>query len=96
MVEIMTLPVPETGKSKATYGEEDGSDAEVLKLLEMIKSASKLGLIHESVDVDSVGVYTRSWFAWANSVFAQMVLDLAERRPEVVFGKGGRKYVVGP
>jgi meiotically up-regulated gene 157 (Mug157) protein len=87
MVEIMTLPLV-----KGEGGEEAGR---ILELLEMIKSASKLGLIHESVDVENVGVYTRSWFAWANSVFAQMVLDLAERRPEVVFGKGGRRFVVG-
>jgi meiotically up-regulated gene 157 (Mug157) protein len=83
MVEVMTLPV--TGEH----------DEEILELLELIKKASPLGLIHESVDVEDVRVYTRSWFAWANSVAAQMVLDLAERRPEILFGKGGKRYVVG-
>jgi meiotically up-regulated gene 157 (Mug157) protein len=53
-----------------------------------------LGLIHESVNVNSVRDYTRSWFAWANSVFAQTVLDLAERKPHLLFGKGAEAYVV--
>jgi meiotically up-regulated gene 157 (Mug157) protein len=71
------------------------NNTEIRSLLEMVKKVSPLGLIHESVDVDLPGRYTRSWFAWANSVFAQCILDLAERKPEVLFGKGGKKYVAG-
>lgn len=70
-------------------------DAEITELLEAVKQASPLGLVHESVNVDRVRDYTRSWFAWANSVFAQTILDVAERKPEVLFGKGGKAYVVG-
>ncbi|GAB7362246.1 hypothetical protein MBLNU230_g2271t1 [Neophaeotheca triangularis] len=69
-------------------------EAEVSMLLEKVKKASPLGLIHESVNVQRVAVYTRSWFAWANSVFAQTVLDLAERMPGVLFGDGEGAYVV--
>jgi meiotically up-regulated gene 157 (Mug157) protein len=36
-----------------------------------------------------------SWFAWANSVFAQTILDVAERKPHLLFGSGGKPYVVG-
>lgn len=35
------------------------------------------------------------WFAWANSVFAQAVLDVAARMPAVLFGEGAEPYVVG-
>ncbi|KAB8416424.1 hypothetical protein FH972_024943 [Carpinus fangiana] len=69
-------------------------DAEITANLDMVKRASALGLVHESVNVNSVRDYTRSWFAWANSVFAQTILDLAHRRPEVLFGKGGKAYTV--
>ena len=70
-------------------------DAEIEKLLKSVKEASPLGLIHESVNVDRLRDYTRSWFAWANSVFAQTILDIAERKPHILFGPGAEKYVVG-
>ncbi|EMC91598.1 glycoside hydrolase family 125 protein [Baudoinia panamericana UAMH 10762] len=69
-------------------------DNEIKELLENVKRASPLGLIHESVNVDRVKEYTRSWFAWANSVFAQTILDLAERKPHLLFGEGAKAYVV--
>ena len=70
-------------------------DAEIERLLNYVKEASPLGLVHESVNVDRVRDYTRSWFAWANSVFAQTILDIAERKPHILFGAGAEKYVVG-
>lgn len=70
-------------------------DAEIMDSLSMVRNASQLGLVHESVNVNYVGSYTRSWFAWANSVFAQTVLDLAARKPELIFKKGYGAYKVG-
>ena len=70
-------------------------DEEISKLLKWVKEASPLGLIHESVNVDRVRDYTRSWFAWANSVFAQTILDIAERKPHLLFGEGAQKYIAG-
>ena len=70
-------------------------DDEIKGLLKSVKEAAPLGLIHESVNVDRLKDYTRSWFAWANSVFAQTILDIAERKPHLLFGPGAEKYVVG-
>jgi len=70
-------------------------DDEIMKCLAAVKKVSPLGLIHESVNVQSGKSYTRSWFAWANSVFAQTVLDLAQRKPHLLFGKGAEAYTVG-
>ncbi|RMX88176.1 hypothetical protein D0868_14861 [Hortaea werneckii] len=70
-------------------------DDEIMSLLEAVKRASPLGLVHESVNVERVKDYTRSWFAWANSVFAQTILDVAERKPHLLFGPGGKAYYVG-
>lgn len=60
-------------------------DEEILELLGSVLNASRLGLIHESVDVNWPTSYTRSWFAWANGVFAETILDLARRKPHLVF-----------
>ncbi|KAL9059613.1 MAG: hypothetical protein Q9162_001118 [Coniocarpon cinnabarinum] len=70
-------------------------DDSIMENLALVKKASALGLIHESVNVDSVRDYTRSWFAWANSVFAQTILDLAQRKPELLFGDGAKPYILG-
>jgi meiotically up-regulated gene 157 (Mug157) protein len=69
-------------------------DEEIKECLEKVKSVSLLGLVHESINVNRGRDYTRSWFAWANSVFAQTVLDLAERKPELLFGEGKGPYVI--
>jgi meiotically up-regulated gene 157 (Mug157) protein len=70
------------------------SDEEIKKCLGLVKNASMNGLIHESINVDVSSDYTRSWFAWANSVFAQTVLDLAKRKPHLLFGEGAEAYVL--
>jgi len=70
-------------------------DAEITECLDLVlQSASKRGLVHESVDVNLISQYTRSWFAWANGVFAVTVLDLAKRKPHLIFGKGAAAYEV--
>lgn len=70
-------------------------DSEIKTLLAAVKQASPLGLVHESVNVEEIRDYTRSWFAWANSVFAQTILDIAERKPHLLFGEGADKYIIG-
>lgn len=72
---------------------------EILDCLGRVKNISVFGLINESVDVHhGVGStgdgMTRSWFAWANSVFARTILWLAEEKPELILEKRG-KYKLG-
>lgn len=69
------------------------SDAEIAKCINMVRDSSRLGLVHESIDVNNIHEYTRPWFAWANSVFAQTVLKIAAERPHIIFGKGAEAYV---
>ncbi|KAK0661855.1 Meiotically up-regulated gene 157 protein [Lasiodiplodia hormozganensis] len=69
-------------------------DEEITEAINYVKAASKLGLVHESVDVNYLKSYTRPWFAWANSVFAQTILDLAERKPHLLFGHGSKPYKI--
>ncbi|KAI4152577.1 MAG: hypothetical protein LQ341_000684 [Variospora aurantia] len=70
-------------------------DDEISDALKAVRSSSRLGLVHESIHVDRVTEYTRSWFAWANSVFAQTILDVAARKPHLLFGQGAEPYEIG-
>ena len=44
------------------------------------------GLMHESFDPDAPERYTRSWFAWANSMFGELIHALYDegRLPDVL------------
>jgi hypothetical protein len=42
------------------------------------------GFMHEAFDQDDPARYTRPWFAWANSLFGELVAGLADRRPELL------------
>ncbi|OIW32155.1 hypothetical protein CONLIGDRAFT_255633 [Coniochaeta ligniaria NRRL 30616] len=64
------------------------NDTEIAECLESVLRVSHLGLIHESVDVNMPVSYTRSWFAWANGVFADTILDIAKRKPHLIFNTG--------
>ncbi|KAI0036072.1 Six-hairpin glycosidase-like protein [Vararia minispora EC-137] len=77
----------------AIFGTDD--DDEILDSLYLIaNNTNGLGLIHESVNIHNQSDYTRPWFAWANSFFAEMILDLAQRKPGLIF-TANETYVPG-
>lgn len=41
----------------------------------LVNSTGGTGYIHEAVDKDDDRVYSRPWFAWANSLFAYMIIE---------------------
>ncbi len=40
--------------------------------------------MHESFWKDDASKYTRTWFAWANTLFGELILTLAERNPALL------------
>lgn len=42
------------------------------------------GFMHEAFDKDDPGEFTRSWFAWANGLFGELILHLAATRPALL------------
>lgn len=67
---------------------------EITECVNLVRNSSLLGLVHESINVNNISTYTRPWFAWANSVFAQTILKLAAEKPALVFGEGAQPYVI--
>ena len=64
------------------------SDAEVRECLAFLeRSDAGTGFMHESYDKDDPARFTRSWFAWANTLFGELVLDLYESGRLPVKGK---------
>ncbi|TDL29300.1 hypothetical protein BD410DRAFT_779669 [Rickenella mellea] len=75
------------------FGTDD--DNEILTALyTIVNNTAGLGLIHESQSIYGSSDYTRPWFAWANSYFAEMLLDLASRKPGLIF-KTNVPYTTG-
>ena len=54
-------------------------DAEIAECLRMIRNSDAgKGLMHESYDKDDPSQFSRAWFAWANSLFGELVLSLID------------------
>ena len=51
-----------------------GTKEEAKKMINLIlETSNNEGLCHEGFNKDEPSEYTRSWFAWANSLFAELV-----------------------
>lgn len=61
------------------------SDDEVKSCLDLlVKSSAGTGFLHESFNVNDVKDYTRSWFAWVNGLFGELVIQLVNERPQLI------------
>ncbi|MDR6406399.1 meiotically up-regulated gene 157 (Mug157) protein [Chryseobacterium ginsenosidimutans] len=60
-------------------------EEEIISCLKMLKAThAGTGFIHESFDVDNPKDFTRSWFAWANTLFGELILHLYKTKPEIL------------
>lgn len=58
------------------------SEAEIAKCLGMLKrTTAGTGFMHESFNKDDASKFSRKWFAWANTLFGEMIVNLAATRP---------------
>jgi len=57
-------------------------DREIAHCLEMLKTThGGTGFMHESFHQDDPTRFTRSWFAWANTLFGELILRVHQERP---------------
>jgi uncharacterized protein len=60
-------------------------DREILFCLKMLKTThAGTGFMHESFDGNNPQKFTRSWFAWANTLFGELVLKIHSERPQLL------------
>lgn len=60
-------------------------EKEIIECLTTLKKThGKTFYMHESVDVDDPHHYTRHWFAWVNSLFGELILNIHDKYPEIL------------
>lgn len=60
-------------------------DATIRRCLDILKTThAGTGFMHEAFGADDPSHFTRPWFAWANSLFGEMIVDLAQRKPHLL------------
>jgi uncharacterized protein len=62
-------------------------DAEIAGCLRALKEThGGTGFMHEAFHQDDPTRFTRSWFAWANTLFGELVLRVHNERPHLLRG----------
>ena len=62
-----------------------GSDDEIRLCLDMLaRTHAGTGFMHEAFHKDDPARYTRKWFAWANTLFGELVMKLLAERPQLL------------
>jgi uncharacterized protein len=60
-------------------------DAEIVKCLRMLKAShAGTGFMHESFHKDDPKRFTRKWFAWANTLFGELIVKIHAEWPRVL------------
>jgi meiotically up-regulated gene 157 (Mug157) protein len=71
--------------SQIIYALTSNSDAEIAKSIATLKGAAmKTGFMHESYNKDDSANFTRAWFAWANTLFGELIVKTAGTRPQLL------------
>ncbi len=60
-------------------------ESEIRQCLRWLRDTTAgTGFIHESFLKDDPSKFTRSWFAWANTLFGELIVNLARNRPALL------------
>ncbi len=61
------------------------NETEIIQCLKLLKNShAGTGFMHESFHKDNTGDFTRKWFAWANSLFGELIVKLYYEKPELL------------
>lgn len=60
-------------------------DNEIKWCIELLmKTHNGMGFMHETFHKDDASQYSRSWFAWANTLFGELIIKLYYKKPELL------------
>lgn len=61
------------------------NDVEIKKCIEMLrKTHAGTGFMHESFNKDDASKFTRKWFAWANTIFGELLWEVYKTKPKLL------------
>ncbi len=61
------------------------NDAEIKQCLTTLqKTHAGTGFMHEAFNKDNPNQFTRAWFAWANTIFGELVLETFNKNPDLL------------
>jgi meiotically up-regulated gene 157 (Mug157) protein len=61
------------------------NDAEIKNCIQTLqKTHAGNGFMHESFHKDNPAKYTRDWFAWANTIFGELIMELNSKKPALL------------
>ncbi len=71
--------------SQIIYALTSTSDREIRSAIQALKaSTAGTGFMHESYFRNDPARFTRAWFAWANTLFGEMIAKVATTRPQLL------------
>jgi len=68
-----------------TQGLTSTDDREIAECLDILRRThAGTGFMHEAFHKDNPKQFTRSWFAWANTIFGELVLKTFQEKPQLL------------
>lgn len=60
-------------------------DMEIINCVKtLMRTHTDTGFMHETFHKDDPMNFTRSWFAWANTLFGELILKIYNERPHLL------------
>jgi meiotically up-regulated gene 157 (Mug157) protein len=53
----------------------------------LLKTHADTGFMHESFHKDKCNQFTRKWFAWANTLFGELIVHASIQHPKILANK---------
>ena len=69
------------------YAQTSNDPAHIRRCLTWLRDTDAgTGFMHETFDQDDPSKFTRSWFAWANTLFGELIVDVQRNYPALLLG----------